>query len=532
MSIKSASDPKEDVAGLTSLEKTVSTSLGITEDNPLSHLGLEPEVRKDLNLLGIIATGWNICNSWVAVAATMSISIASGGPMTMIYGIVIIFLLGGSCALSMAEIASTYPTAGGQYHWTSILSPPSLSRGLSYWCGLVNTFGWIASIAGFIVPFPTITLALVSFWNPGYVAEAWHTFVIYQALNILLTVYNIFGLKKTFWIMDVGFFMSIIAFFVMAITCLVESNPKQSSESIWTHFENTSGWSSDAVVFLIGLVNPNFIYSGLDGVIHLSEECSNAATAIPRALASTVLIGFVTSLGFAIALCYSYHNFDDVLASAFPALEIFYQATASARVATFFTIVLAIISLFAITGAQQTASRLTWSFARDEALAMSSHLSQVHPRWGVPIYALLFNAVCVAALGCIYLGSSDAFNSLVSAGLILQQLSFAFPAALMLYHRISGTVQEIMPLNKEAFRLPFGTGALANGLTIVLALISTIFYNFPAGLPATADAMNYASAVTGALVLIGIVNWYGYAVKHYNGPRLDSHHSATVDEST
>lgn len=174
----------------------------------------------------------------------------------------------------------------------------------------------------------------------------------------------------------------------------------------------------------------------------------------------------------------------------FPALEIFHQATASAPVATFFTIIIAIISLFAITGAQQTASRLTWSFARDEAMVLSPYLSRIHPRWGVPVNALLFNALCVSALGFIYLGSSDAFNSLVSTGLILQQLSFAFPAALMLYHRISGTIQDIMPLSKESFRLPFGSGAVANCLTIVLALISIVFYNFPAGLPVTAGNMS------------------------------------------
>lgn len=60
----------------------------------------------------------------------MAISIASGGSVTLVYGIMLMFVLGGSCALSMAEIASVYPTAGGQYHWTSILAPESTSRAL------------------------------------------------------------------------------------------------------------------------------------------------------------------------------------------------------------------------------------------------------------------------------------------------------------------------------------------------------------------------------------------------------------------
>lgn len=82
-------------------------------------------------------------------------------------------------------------------------------------------------------------------------------------------------------------------------------------------FRNTSGWSSDAVVFLTGLVNANFIYSGLDGAVHLAEECSNAAVAIPRALITTVVIGGVTAMTFAIAMCYSYYDFDAVLASGY-----------------------------------------------------------------------------------------------------------------------------------------------------------------------------------------------------------------------
>lgn len=111
--------------------------------------------------------------------------------------------------------------------------------------------------------------------------------------------------------------MSIIAFFVITITCVAESSPKPSNQSVWTEFVNSSGWSSDGVLFLTGLVNPNFIYSGLDGAIHLAEECTNAATAIPRALMSTVVIGFVTSFAFAVAMCYSYSDFDAVLASAY-----------------------------------------------------------------------------------------------------------------------------------------------------------------------------------------------------------------------
>ncbi len=60
----------------------------------------------------------------------MALSIASGGSVTLVYGLIIIFIFVGSSAATLAEIASVYPTAGGQYHWTSILAPKKWSRGL------------------------------------------------------------------------------------------------------------------------------------------------------------------------------------------------------------------------------------------------------------------------------------------------------------------------------------------------------------------------------------------------------------------
>jgi choline transport protein len=80
--------------------------------------------------LETISAGWVMCNSWAGIAATFALAIAQGGPVTLIYGPIIMFVLVGACALTLAELASVYPTAGGQYHWTSILAPKGWSRGL------------------------------------------------------------------------------------------------------------------------------------------------------------------------------------------------------------------------------------------------------------------------------------------------------------------------------------------------------------------------------------------------------------------
>ncbi|KAF4781691.1 hypothetical protein HER10_EVM0002060 [Colletotrichum scovillei] len=459
-----------------------STPTTSDEDADLSRLGLQSLAKRDIGPLAIVGLGWNICNSWSAIAATLVISISSGGPVTLLYGIVLIFVLGGACALSMAEIASVYPTAGGQYHWTSILTPRRYSRGLSYCCGSINFLGWIANGAGFIIQMPVIILSLASYLDPTYIPETWHIFLVFQAFNIAFTAYNIFLMKRTAW----------------------------------------SGWSSKGIVFLTGLLNPNFIYSGLDGAIHLAEECTNASSAIPKALISTITIGFVSAFTFSVAMLYSFTDLEPVLSSPLPILEIWSQATGSSAAATTFVIVLSSCGCFACTGALQTASRLTWAFARDNAIVFSPFLCKIHPEMGVPVNALLVNWALIFALGCIFLASSTAFNALVATGLILQQVSFAFPAALALYHRSQGGTAFRRVLPRRKFSMPPLIGAAANILTIVLGLLALVFYDFPVVMPVSASNMNYACVVLGVMGLFSVANWFGYANKRYRGPRLNS----------
>lgn len=102
----------------------------VAETSALENHGIEPITPRSISSLEIIGTGWNICNSWCGIAATIAIGITQGGTVTVLYGIFVILFMVGSSAASLGELASVYPTAGGQYHWASILAPKRVSRGL------------------------------------------------------------------------------------------------------------------------------------------------------------------------------------------------------------------------------------------------------------------------------------------------------------------------------------------------------------------------------------------------------------------
>lgn len=186
----------------------------------LLQLGLEPQMLKDIGPFTILCVGYNICNSWVGLAATLVIGIESGGNVTVVYGMLVILVAIGCSALTMAELASVYPTAGGPYHWTSVLAPKKAHRVLvgdhirrrqiftdmpqSYCCAAFNIFGWLSICSGVTIQPGQFIEAIRLFFNPDTEVPAWQYFLFYQATNILILLYNIYLLRRTNWIHDVG----------------------------------------------------------------------------------------------------------------------------------------------------------------------------------------------------------------------------------------------------------------------------------------------------------------------------------------
>lgn len=63
----------------------------------------------------------------------------SGGPAGLIYGFLLIWLGNISVFIAIGELSSAIPTAGGQYHWVSLLAPRSSKRFFSYITGMSSS---------------------------------------------------------------------------------------------------------------------------------------------------------------------------------------------------------------------------------------------------------------------------------------------------------------------------------------------------------------------------------------------------------
>ncbi|KAL3473351.1 amino acid/polyamine transporter I [Aspergillus californicus] len=480
---------------------------------------LDMPLKRKFNILSIVAVGYNISNSWAAIAASFSIAIQSGGAVSLLYGILLVTFAMFCTGVTLAELASVYPTAGGQYHFTSILASERWSRGLSYFSGLAAIFSWICLGASIGLSGTNVLMAIIIRWQPTYEPQTWHYFLVYQLFNVASVAYNALLTNRTLWVYDIGFILSISTFIVITITCPARSSAHVDSPDVWGKMVNGSGGWPDGISFLTGLSTPQFMLSGLDASLHLAEDCLEPERVVPKSVLVTVLVGFLTAFPFSIGIIYSTANVADSLTTktGFPIYDIWEKATNSPAASTVFMTSLFVLSCVAFNGVHQTASRLTWSFARDEALFFSSRLASVHSKLGIPLYSLVLNGICVFLVGVVYVCSSTAFNSFISTTVIVAQISYAIPAILLILRKRSLTyLPETRP-----FRVPHVVGYICNAFCVIWAVILTVFFCLPTALPVTGGNMNYASVVLVVMLLIGTANWFAYARRNYHGPRLE-----------
>lgn len=134
-------------------------------------------------------------------------------------------------------------------------------------------------------------------------------------------------------------------------------------------------------------------------------------------------------------------------------------------------------------------------------------------RFGIPVRAILWSALIIMILGLINLGSTTAFNAMVSLALLGQYTTYLLPTIFILARRLH-----------PGKNIPFGPWKLGrwgipiNVFTIAFSLLTIAFNVLPPYFPVNAANMNYAGVVFGAALIICGILWLLMGQKHYAGP--------------
>ncbi|KAJ7798090.1 choline transport protein [Mycena olivaceomarginata] len=427
-----------------------------------------------------IVTSGEVDNAWVALGGSITVAVANGGAPGIIYEFLASSVYYGFVAMSIAELASSIPSAGGVYHWSSVAGG-KYGRVLGFFTGLINFYGWLFGLAsGVLIPANVVVQMYVVF-HPDVLVQPWHIFVVFVLIN---------------WIccLTIGLFMIIVGGLVTIIVLAMGRG------------------GLGGVAFLTGMLNGAFAIGTPDSVTHMAEELPHPRTDLPKAIAAQILLG--AGLVYAVALMFSITDLDAVLNSngSFPLAVVYAQATGN-KAGTFGLLLIVLLSIMiAVFGGFITTGRVYWALARDNVTPFSSFFSQASALLSCPVPATLFCAILTTALGAVQLGSKTALADLGGSFIILSTTSYVMA---ILPHILSG--------RKNVPQGPFWMGRagfFVNTISVLLIVFTNVIFCLPYALPATVPAMNYNSVILIGCVALTTFWWIIHGRTQYPGPRL------------
>ncbi|BCS25685.1 putative GABA permease [Aspergillus puulaauensis] len=507
-----------------------------SDDAVLARLGKKQVLRRNFGLVSMLGFSCTILVTWEGLTSLFLLPLTNGGPAGTVYGFIFVWI-GTACVfVVLSELASMAPTSGGQYHWVSMLAPPSSVRFLSYISGWLTVIGWQATFATACYLTGTMIQGVVVLTHPDYVPAYWHPTMYYWAVVAFAVGINVVGRSVLPRLEGLILVVHILGFFAVMIP-LVSLAEIGSARDVFTQFNNQGNWSSDGLSFFVGLIGCVFAFAGGDAAVHMSEEIENARVVVPRSILLSVLINGMLGFGMLIAVLFCLGDLDTALASptGYPFMEIFRNGTGSVGGAAAMSAVVITVCICSSTGMMAATSRQFWSFSRDRGVPGWRLWSRVSPSTSIPVWSVVLTTVVSFLLALIPIGSEVAFNDLCAMSISGLYVSYILVAALLLWRRLNKTIylsaDSNEPVNTIGAKLVWGPfhvpgiwGVLVNIFAIVYALIVVFFSFWPSETPVVLETMNFSVVGTVSVILLSIVYYYARARHVYTGPIIETHY--------
>ncbi|KAI6100282.1 amino acid/polyamine transporter I [Pisolithus sp. B1] len=472
------------------------------DEELLAQLGYKQEFKREFTPLEVFGVAISFMGLFPSLASVLVYAIPNGGPIAMVWGWFVASTLIFFTGLSIAELASAAPTAGGVYFWTHSFASPGWRNLLCWLVGYANATGYIAGVASVDWSCAVqITAAMSIGSGQTYIATNAQIYGIYVA--VLLSHALICSLATSILARIQRIYVTInICLCFVVIIGLPIATPRQfinTPSFALGSFNNLSGWP-DRFAFILSFLAPLWTLSAFDASVHISEEASNAAVAVPWAIVCSGIFGIL--LGWAVNVTLAFCMGTDLgylLSSAIgqPMAQIFFNSFGQKGTLVLWALVV-IAQYMMGSSCVLVSSRQIFAYSRDRALPLSSILSRVNKSASAPINAVWFVVICATLLGLLAFAGTQA-------------ISAVFPLAISaMYVAYTITIAARWLGDNDFKRGPFHLGIFSLPISIIAALFMPfmcVVFLFPMTPSTSATTMNYAVVVLGGVMGLSLV-WY------------------------
>jgi amino acid permease (GABA permease) len=478
----------------------------------LHELGYAQELRRRMSGFSNFAVSFTIISILSGCLTLYGFGMLTGGPAVIVWGWPFVGIMTLFVGLSMAEVCSSFPTAGGLYYWAAKLAPAKTGPAWSWFTGWFNFLGQVAVTAGIDFGAAFFVHALLSLVFNLSTAH-WVTIVIYAIILFVHGLLNQFGIRLVALLNDISVWWHILGVLIIVGVLAFAPSHHQSASFVFGHFYNGTGLSVPAFyIVLIGLLLAQYTFTGYDASAHMTEETRDAATAGPRGIVMSIVVSLIAGWVLLIGVTFAIQNYAGEVGSAtgVPPAQIFLDAIGKTG-AELLLLIVCVAQLFCGMSSVTANSRMIYAFSRDGALPFSDFWHRVNKRTRTPTNAIWLAAGGALILGLPYLWNYAAYAAVTSIAVIGLYIAYVSPTFLRLRR------------GEDFKRGPWHLGrwSYVVGWTAVVWVVIIFFlFMLPQVGPITFTTFNYASIAVLAVIGFAGIYWLVSARHWFKGPKV------------
>ncbi len=393
----------------------------------LKALGYTSHFDRSMSIWENFSLGFTYLSPVVGVYTLFSMSFSTGGP-PIVWSYLLIGLAQLLVCLVFGEVVSQFPISGGLYPWARRL----VGKRWAWMAGWVYAWAlWVTVAAVATGGAPFFAQLIGADISPAV------TTAIAVAMIVVALGMNLSGTRLLSQVAMFGFVCELIGAIAVGFYLLLFARHQDWSALLDTRRVVAQGsyWPA----FLAAALAPMFCYYGFEACGDVAEETPDASRTIPKAMRMTIYVG-----GFAaILVCLA-------LVMAVPDVGAVLRGDDKDPVATTlraamgewgFRAVIAIVLVSfgsCILSMQAAASRLLFSYARDDMIAGSRWLNRLSPRTHVPTVSLVLAGLIPATIAVSGLWLPNAVATIINFAAIGIYVAFVMIVLGALIARLRG----------------------------------------------------------------------------------------------
>ncbi|TVY18996.1 putative amino-acid permease [Lachnellula arida] len=497
---------------------------GLSADEAaLTALGYKQEFKREFSLWTTFCVSFAVLGLLPSFASTLYYGMGYAGTGGMVWGWLISWFFIQCVAMGMAELCSSMPTSGGLYYAAAVLAPPGWGPFAAWVTGWSNWMVQITGAPSVDYALSAMILAAASITNPSYVPENWHTYLL---TVFVMMIHGCISSMPTLWIARFNSYGSTLNMIGLLVVIIMIPAAVTGSDTSPKFFPSSQVWSiqngtdfPDGIAVLMSFLAIIWTMSGYDAPFHLSEECSNANVASPRAIVMTSGIGGLAGWALQLVVAYTVVDIPSIIGSdlgqpwASYLIQVMPQNTALAILA------ITIMCGFSMgQGCMVAASRVTFAYARDGCFPGSFWIKKVNRHTLTPVNAVWFNTVIGCLLCLLIFGGTVAIGAIFSVGAIAAMIAFTIPIFIRVF--FVGDRFRRGPWHLGKFSKPIGILACS----FILVMMPILCFPSVRGNDLTAELMNWTIVVYGGPMVMVLAWWFISARKWFKGPVINVEH--------